>query len=257
LNDKRRPPSAPAFRFGEYEFDPKTGELSRAGDIIRLAPQQCRVLTALVSRAGEVIFRDDLRDEIWPSDTFVDFDLGLNHCVNRLRAALGDDAHSARFIETVRKRGYRFVAPVQPTLRRRERAVAVLSFENLNRQPQEDYLADGVTDMLIEALARMRELRVISRQSVQHVKGSVLPLCDIARALDVDAVVEGSTLRAGARARVAGRLVQAEPERSLWAGSYEGALDDVLAFMGEVVASFAAAIGQALTGSPVVQGARV
>jgi DNA-binding winged helix-turn-helix (wHTH) protein/TolB-like protein len=102
------------YRFGLFEFEPATGALSREGSPIRLQPQPARVLALLVERAGRTVTRDELRAHVWRADTFVDFERGLNFCIAQVRGALGDVADSPRFIETLPRRGYRFIAPVQP-----------------------------------------------------------------------------------------------------------------------------------------------
>jgi DNA-binding winged helix-turn-helix (wHTH) protein/TolB-like protein len=99
--------------FGLFELDPATGALTREGRPVRLQPQPARVLAILVDRAGEIVSRDDLRHQIWNDGTYVDFERGLNFCIAQIRQALGDSAESPRFIETVPKRGYRFIAPVR------------------------------------------------------------------------------------------------------------------------------------------------
>ena len=101
------------FRFGVFELDPGTGELRRNGQPVNLQPQPTRVLVLLASRAGELVSRDELQREIWGEETFVDFEHGVNFCVSRVRAALGDDPETPRFVETLPRRGYRFVAPVK------------------------------------------------------------------------------------------------------------------------------------------------
>jgi DNA-binding winged helix-turn-helix (wHTH) protein len=98
--------------FGPFELDLSTGELRHDGRIVPLQPQPARVLTTLVGRAGALVSRDHLREAVWGSSTHVDFDRGLNYCIRHLRAALGDDARRPRFIATVARQGYRFVAPV-------------------------------------------------------------------------------------------------------------------------------------------------
>ena len=103
-----------AVRFGQFAFDAETGALTRNGIPARLRPQPAKVLALLVARAGDVVTRDELRREIWGADTFVDFERGLNFCIAQIRAALGDSAESPRFVETLPKRGYRFIAPVAP-----------------------------------------------------------------------------------------------------------------------------------------------
>jgi cholera toxin transcriptional activator len=101
------------FRFGVYEADVATGELRKSGARLRLQEQPFQVLLCLLERPGEIVTRDELRQRLWPTDTFVDFDHSLNTIVNKLREALGDSASNPRFIETLARRGYRFLAPVE------------------------------------------------------------------------------------------------------------------------------------------------
>src|SRR5215470_14450767 len=101
-------------RFGEFELDSKSGELRRHGDLVKLPPQPFKVLDALVSRAGEVLTRDEIKERVWCDDTHVEFDQALNFCIRQIREALGDDADAPRYVETLPRRGYRFVAPVVP-----------------------------------------------------------------------------------------------------------------------------------------------
>jgi Tol biopolymer transport system component/DNA-binding winged helix-turn-helix (wHTH) protein len=112
------PPSLPQskIRFGDFSLDPHSGELRKNGSRIRLQVQPFRVLQILLQHAGDVVTREELQKRIWPADTFVDFDQGLNNAVNKLRDALGDKAERPRFVETLAKRGYRFIAPVEPVL---------------------------------------------------------------------------------------------------------------------------------------------
>jgi cholera toxin transcriptional activator len=109
----KAPISAQRFRFGIYEADARTGELLRDGIKVKLQEQPFQVLLTMLERPGEVITREELRERLWPADTFVDFDHGLNTAINKLREALRDSAANPRFIETRAKRGYRFIAPVQ------------------------------------------------------------------------------------------------------------------------------------------------
>ena len=99
-------------RFGAFEADLQAGELRKSGIKIRLQDQPFRVLALLLERSGEVVSREDLRQEIWPHDTFVDFDHSLNTAINKIREALGDSASHPRFVETIPRRGYRFVFPL-------------------------------------------------------------------------------------------------------------------------------------------------
>ncbi len=109
------PPRGGALRFGVFELDLDAQELRRAGILIRLQPQPFRALALLVSRAGQIVTRDELRHLLWGDKTFVDFDLGLNYCIRQIRAALGDVAQSPRYVETVTRRGYRFILPIPGT----------------------------------------------------------------------------------------------------------------------------------------------
>jgi TolB-like protein/DNA-binding winged helix-turn-helix (wHTH) protein len=104
----------PQRRFGVFELDLDAQELRKAGALIRLQPHPFKVLALLVSHAGQVVTREELRAELWGNDTFVDFEQGLNYCIRQIRAVLGDDAQAPRFVETFRRRGYRFIAPVEP-----------------------------------------------------------------------------------------------------------------------------------------------
>ena len=106
-------PERKIYRFGVFEADTITGELRKSGVRMRLQEQPFRVLTILIERRGEVVGREELRQKLWPADTFVDFDHSLNTIVNKLREVLGDSAANPRFIETLAKRGYRFVSPVE------------------------------------------------------------------------------------------------------------------------------------------------
>src|SRR3954470_3582571 len=107
------PATKTVYRFGLFEADARTGELRKQGRPLRLRGRPFDILLLLLERAGDVISRDELRQQLWPADTFVDFDHGLNSAMNRLREALGDSAENPRFIETLPKRGYRFIAPIE------------------------------------------------------------------------------------------------------------------------------------------------
>src|SRR5215475_366458 len=101
------------LRFGVFEVNLRSGELRKHGLRVRLQEQPFRVLVMLLEHSGEVVTREELQKHLWPSDTFVDFDHGLNKAINKLREALGDSAENPRFVETVARRGYRFLADVK------------------------------------------------------------------------------------------------------------------------------------------------
>lgn len=235
-----------ACRFGDYELDRTTLELRRSGRKVGLAPQPARALALLASRPGCLVTREELRRELWGDETFVDFDRSLNYCINCIRDALGDTAQAPQFIETLPRRGYRFVASVDRQRTFAEPTLAVLPFANLNHDAAKDFFADGITDALITELAHLKAVRVISRQSVLHLKDSRDTLRDIARDLGVDGIVEGTALHEGARVRVTAQLILMEPERHAWAQTYECDLSAVLATQREAAREIASSVGAAL-----------
>ncbi len=221
-------------------------ELRKSGQPVRIAPQPFAVLSILLSRAGELVSRDDICRQIWGGDTFVDFELSLNFCLNRIRTALGDDSSRPHFIQTVPRRGYRFIAPVE-RVRTAQPTVAILPFANMGRDADQDVFADGVADALITELGNVSTLRVISRQSVLHLKGTHKTLPEIAQELKADAIVEGSVLHDEGRVRITAQLIQVDPEQHLWAKAYECAMSDILTKQGEIARAIAEAVEVVLT----------
>jgi TolB-like protein/DNA-binding winged helix-turn-helix (wHTH) protein/Flp pilus assembly protein TadD len=279
--------------------------LRKHGLRVRLQEQPFQVLAMLLQNHGEVVTRVELQKKLWPADTFVDFDHGLNKAINKIREALSDSTESPRFVETVARRGYRFVAEVKvadanpvrsPELATRPqpmaeahdrpdaadklampkrlllslawkilafallllmaslaawklhfwnrpspvmRSLAVLPLESLSSDASQDYFADGMTDELISYLGQISELRVISRTSVMAYKHARKPLPQIARELNVDAVVEGTVLRSGDQVRITAQLIQASSDKHLWSQSYEGELKDTLALQSKVARAIA------------------
>ena len=130
-------------RFGVFELDGSTGELRKNGVRLRLQGQPLQVLVLLLQHAGEVVTRDELRQSLWASDTFVDFDHGLNTAINRVREVLGDSASSPRYVETLARRGYRFIAPVQNISRPETANVSSISFPASLQRPEATPLAVG------------------------------------------------------------------------------------------------------------------
>lgn len=244
------------FRFADFELDSRTGELRRHGANVRLQEQPFQVLQILLQCPGKTVTREELQQKIWPSDTFVDFDHGLYNAIKRLREALKDDAEKPRYIETVPRRGYRFIAEIEPATPHpvsRIQSLAVLPLENLSRDPEQEYFTEGLTEALITTLAKIGELRVVSRTSAMQYKGVHKPLREIARELDVDAIVEGTMLRAGDRLRITAQLIDAKKDGHLWAESYERDLRNVLALQSEVAKAIAREIRVILTPQEQVQ----
>ncbi len=243
--------------FGAFELDLETGELWKSGRILKLQPQPLRVLCLLVSQAGKLVSREDIRRHLWGESTFVDYDIGLDYCVNRIRSVLSDKAQAPRYVETLPRRGYRFIATVRRHRPFVEPTLAVLPFANLNGDPAREYFADGVTDALITELARIPAVRVISRQSVLHLKGSSRKLDEIARDLRVDGVVEGAVLHEGNQVRLTAQLILMEPERHAWAQSYDCDMSAVLTTQRDVARAIAACVATALRPAGAVTPAPV
>jgi TolB-like protein/DNA-binding winged helix-turn-helix (wHTH) protein/Flp pilus assembly protein TadD len=293
------------LRFGVFDVDVRAGELCKHGLRVRLQEQPFQILAMLLEHPGQVVTREELQKKLWPADTFVDFDHGLNKAVNKIRDALGDSAESPRFVETVARRGYRFLAEVKaadaapgqsphvapppvPAAETRDRpdlavtpaatknrapslawkmavfvplalivfftgwklysrnypatvihSLAVLPLESLSNDASQDYFADGMTDELISDLGQLSALRVISRTSVMGYKHAHKPLPQIARELNVDAIVEGTVLRSGDRVRITAQLIDATADKHLWSQSYEGELKDTLALQNQVARAIA------------------
>jgi TolB-like protein/Tfp pilus assembly protein PilF len=236
--------------FGEFEMDEHAGELRKEGIKVRLQEQPLQILRILLEHPGEVVMREDLRKRVWPTDTFVDFDHGINNAIKRLREALGDTAETPRFVETLPRRGYRFIANLEPAkvvAGARIHSVAVLPLENLSRDPEQEYFADGMTEALITSLAKISALRVISRTTVMHYKGVRRPLPEIAREIGVQVVVEGTVLRSGEKVRISVQLIETSSDTHLWAESYERDLRDILRLQSEISRAVAQEIQAKLT----------
>ena len=310
-------------RFDAFDVDMRSGEVRKHGIRLKLHRQPFEVLSLLLEHPGDLVTREELRQKLWPGDTFVDFDTGLNSAVKKLRDALCDSAEEPRYIETLPRRGYRFIAQVEngdlstgvapidspaviplrpspseeglraerpadgevdvrPTWASRARlwlvlggvaglaliavtyvmlrgytgrttqtkikSLAVLPLSNLSGDSTQEYLADEMTEELCGRLARIHDLRVISRTSVMRFKGTKLSVPEIARTLGVDALVEGSVIRQGNRIRVHAQLIRASTDEHLWSDEYDGELGDVLALESEVAQSIARTVEVKVTG---------
>jgi len=224
-------------RFGAFEVDVEGRRLLKRGVPIPLREQSFQVLNALMERPGEIVTRDELRKRLWPSDTFVDFEVALNSAVSRLRDALGDSADAPNFIETIPKRGYRFVVPIP-----KRPAVAVMPFVNQTGDPKDEYFSDGLTDELIRVLSRIEDLRVTAPSVVFRFKGQPRDARQVGRELGVEAVLEGSVQRSGERIRINVNLVGVKDGFNLWAHRFDGNLGDVFGIQDQVCAAAAEAL---------------
>jgi TolB-like protein/DNA-binding winged helix-turn-helix (wHTH) protein/tetratricopeptide (TPR) repeat protein len=284
------------LRFAVFEADLRTGRLTKNGSRVRLQEQPFRLLAMLLEEPGHLVTRATLHARLWPRTT-VEFDHGLNKAISKIRDALGDSAASPRFIETVARRGYRFLgdvsvvdyepsegvvvasarssgpearappsgifgralgcAPTKPlpsTPNRWNpaephiRSLAVLPLENLSGDASQDYFADGMTEELIARLGRISTLRVISRTSVMTYKNVHRPLPEIARELNVDAVVEGSVMRYGDEVRITAQLIEVRDDRHMWAESYTGNVSETLTLQSSVARAIAGEVRATLNG---------
>jgi serine/threonine-protein kinase len=222
-------------RFGCFEVDLAAGQLRKRGIRIGLRDQPFQVLASLLEHPGQVVTRDDLRRRLWPDDVFVDFDNSLNIAIARLRTALGDSAEHPRFIETLPKRGYRFIgnvslvpSPGEAGPVRRPR-LAVLPFENLSGDPAQEYFSDAMTDEIITALASLapEQLAVIARTTAMHYKGSHKDVARIGRELGVDYVVEGALHHTKEQTAINVQLIQTSDQAHLFARRYQAELRDI------------------------------
>ena len=224
-------------RFGAFEVDLEGRRLLKKGTQIPLREQSFQVLAALMERPGEIVTREELRRRLWSADTFVDFEVALNSAVSRLRDALGDSADSPSFIETIPKRGYRFVVPVP-----KRPAVAVMPFVNQTADAKDEYFSEGLTDELIRVLSRIDGLRVTASSVVFRFKGQRCDARQVGRELGVEAVLEGSIWRSADRIRITVNLVGVKDGFNLWAQRFDGNLGDLCSIQDEVCAAVAAAL---------------
>ena len=299
-------------QFGDFAVDLRSGELHKEGVKIKLQEQPFRLLVLLLEHVGEVVTRDELRQRLWPEDTFGAFDDGLNTAIKKLRDALGDSAEKSRLIETLPKHGYRFLLPVttiaaEPSsefstqapdaasqvLRHlvwrkakswsRSRTVlllasgtaalllvaylarphvrpqatpgsgkimlAVLPFENLGGDPEQEFFSDGMTEEMITQLGGLQpaKLGVIARSSAMQYKHGKKSINDVGRELGVQYVLEGSVRKAGDRLRITAQLIQVVDQTHLWAQTYDRDVRDALAIQGDVARAIADEIRLKLT----------
>ncbi|WP_263384141.1 winged helix-turn-helix domain-containing protein [Granulicella arctica] len=241
---------AQVVRFGPFELDLHTSLLERQGYQERLALQPTRLLALLVERRGELVTREELRTQLWAGETFVDFDHGLNNAVNRLREVLRDSASSPKYIQTVPRRGYRFIAEVEAKaagneggegLSAAERSIAVRAIEDASRDGSQAHLAEVLTEALMSALARVHTLRVFPESALsgpsRHATGKAGP----------DVLVGGSVLRVGNGVRITVRAMDSATRLEIWSQEYERDVSEILAVPKEVAATIAAEVRAEMT----------
>jgi len=278
-------PNDRSVRFSGIGFDPDTGEVTRDGTTgVRLQEQPARVLERLTSRAGQLVTRDELHRLLWPENSLVDADNGLNIAINKIRLALDDSAGQPRFIQTVPRRGYRFIGTLEPSnpavappprSSRSTKAIwtgvsvfgllivslvvftswrarspmptlAVLPFTNLTGNVALDYAVQGLTDTLTTELAASGQPRVIAPEAAAYYRNP--PVTRAARDLHADELVVGTVVQDGASFAVNVRLVNGSTERTVWAKRFVRATAIELTFSEDITSALSGALGLARAG---------
>jgi TolB-like protein len=237
-------------RFGSFEADLDSGQLRKRGIRVKLRDQSFLVLASLLEHQGQVVTREELRRRLWRNQVFVDFDNNLNIIVGRLRAALGDSAEHPHFIETLPKRGYRFIGAISESMPGEDSSkpplakLVVLPFQNLTGDPGQEYLSDGVTDEIITEIASCapHRLAVIARTTAMSLKVRPKNLLTIRRTLAVDYVVEGSLRRNGDTISINVQLIRTSEQTHLFARRYDSAACDIFNLRNRIVQDIAAHI---------------
>jgi TolB-like protein/DNA-binding winged helix-turn-helix (wHTH) protein len=239
--------AATVLRFGTFEVNLHSREVRKHGMRIRMEEKPFQILEMLLQRAGHVVSRRMLRERLWP-DTVVGYEHGLNTAINKLRDLLGDSARSPRFVETLPRRGYRFIAPVVNPLKivstGGKRMLLVLPFESLCGDDEQEFFAEGLTEETISQLGQLdpKRLGVIARTSAIQYSAAKKSIGEIAAELHVDCVLEGSVRCNGQRVRITGQLIEVRDQTHLWSATYDRDLLDTFAVQSDV----ARLIGKAL-----------
>ena len=239
--------------FGAFRLMPRTGELWRGGTEVRLTPRAAAVLALLVERAQQIVTKQELLDRVWEGSAVGDE--ALTSCIQELRRALDDDAREPRYIETRHRRGYRLIVPVATApaaLALPDKpSVAVMPFQNMSGDSEQEYFVDGLVEDIITALSRISAFFVMARNSSFTYKGRAVDVRQIGQDLGVRYVLEGSVRKAGGRLRITGQLVDTTTGNHIWADRYEGALEDVFDLQDRITSSVVAVI------EPKVQQAEI
>lgn len=238
------------LRFGPFELDSENFELRRAGRRVKLDRTPLELLLFLAERPGKLVTHEEAVEHVWGKDVFIEAEAALYTAVRKIRQALGDRSGRPRFIETVARKGYRFVPPTahgtqpQEALRGKRPVLAVLPLENLSGDPGQEYFSDGLTEELTTALGKLSpdELGVIARTSAMRYKGAKKSASEIGHELAADYLIEGSVRRSRSRLRVAIQVIRAADETHVWAESIERPLGDVLRIQEQVAAAVAQVI---------------
>lgn len=236
-----------AMQVGTFELDVQARELYDGDTRIRLQTQPFEILCALLERPGDVITRDELRQRLWPGGTFVDFEHSLNTAIKRLRAALGDDAGQPRFVETVPRCGYRYIAgrPHRPAPARVR--LVVLPFSAISEDRSCERFSEGLTEEVIVQLGVLSpDVEIVAPWSSRFDQRGLQRTREIGDMLQASMLLEGSTRHDGSRARITARLVDTATEVHLWSETYERIIECPLSVQADVGSSVAQAIRETL-----------
>lgn len=232
------------YRFGEFTLDAHQRVLLREGKPLPLAPKVVETLLTLVQNSGRILEKHELMARLWP-DTFVE-ESNLTYTIVQLRKTLGDDARHPRYIETIPKRGYRFISqtlmeskPAIPETKQVEpvASIAVLPFLDLSPNRDQDYFCEGLADELINSLASLPALHVVSRTSSFRFKSPTLDIREVGKRLNVSTVLEGSVRKAKDKFRITAQLISAVDGYQLWSGKYDRKLEDIFAVQEDIAQS--------------------
>ena len=260
------------FLFEDYTLDIDRQELRRGSQQIAVEPQVFDLLVYLVQNRERVVTKDDLLDAVWKG-RFVS-ESNLTTRINAARKAIGDSGEQQRLIRTVARKGFRFVGLVTSAAENARDAptstdptgmplplpdkpsIAVLPFQNMSGDPEQEYFADGMADEIITALSRFPSLFVIARNSSFTYKGRAVDVKQVARELGVRYVLEGSVRKAGNRVRFTGQLIDATTGGNIWADRFDGALEDVFELQEQVTARLVGAIEPRLQRAEIERAGR-
>ncbi len=235
------------FRFGDFELDVANYELRRRGRPVHVERQPMDLLILLLECRQRLVSRAEIAERLWGADVFTDVETGVNTAVRKIRLALKDTTEAPAFVETVPRKGYRFIADVQVIADKtgtEEGApiiVAVLPFENLGAAAQREYLADGLTEETILSLGRIgrHNFHVIGRQSVMAYKRTNKNLAMIGRELAATYLIENSLRGENERLRITSKLIRTRDQVQIWAASYDSKPSSILAFQRELSVTIA------------------
>jgi TolB-like protein/tetratricopeptide (TPR) repeat protein len=244
------------LRFDCFEVDVAAGQLRKHGRRVRLRDQPWQVLATLLEHPGQVVAREDLQRRLWPNDVIVDFENNLNTAIGRLREALGDSAEHPRFIETLPRRGYRFVGTVfrAPDAAPHARLL-VLPLMSTSEVPAHDCFCDAITAEIISELSALApsQLAVIARTTAMRYKGTHKDIARIGRDLRLDYVVEGSVRRSGDCVTLIVQLVRAADETQVFARRFDAPAGEIFALERAVARAIGERIGITVVDDPADQ----